>query len=232
MIIHVEMHDRADHAREVAGYYRLRKTVFHDRLGWDVEVQGDEERDCLDEMPCTYALSVDENGQVNAGIRLIPTTQTTLLDLAFDGLVPEDFDFHSPTIWELSRFCVDSAAAAERLPVGLGMATLELSLANLDYALRNGITHYIIVTERRMYELTRVFSLGFELLGSRTIDGCDVVCGLISIDERARAASERLRGVMQAQRTSCTDATSHARAPEASRSDPETLAAKTRSPQA
>ncbi|MCI5074225.1 acyl-homoserine-lactone synthase [Oricola sp.] len=232
MIIHVETHDRPRYTREVSAYFRLRKTVFHDQLGWDVPVHGDEERDPLDEMPCTYALSVDAAGAVNAGIRLIPTTQTTLLDLAFDGLVPEGLHFSSPTIWELSRFCVDRRNAGGRLPVGLGLATLELSLANFEYARRNGITHYITVTEQRIFELTRVFDLGCELLGHQTIDGCPVVCCLIQIDEHVRRLTERYRPLMQARQPSCRDATSHAPAPAASQPDREIPVPTRRSPQA
>jgi N-acyl-L-homoserine lactone synthetase len=213
MIIHVETHDRLRHARELAGYFRLRKTVFHDRLGWNVTVQEDEERDVLDDLPCTYALSLDEGGAVNAGARLIPTTQTTLLDLAFDGLVPEGISFRAPTIWEVSRLCIDDRYAGERLSAGLAMANLELALANFDYARRNGITHYLTVTEQRVYELTQVFDLGVELLGRQTIDGCAVVCGLIAIDDRSLAAAERMRPLTRARPLSGKDATSHGLAP-------------------
>ena len=232
MIVHVETHDRARYARELAGYFRLRKTVFHDRLGWRVTVDGEEERDALDDLPCTYALSLDAGGAVNAGARLIPTTQTTLLDLAFDGLVPPGIDFRSPTIWEVSRLCVDQRTGGARLSGGLAMANLELALANFDYARRNGITHYLTVTEQRVYELTQLFDIGVELLGRQVIDGCPVVCGLIAIDAQALAAARRMRPLTRATPPSCTDATSRVPAPAASRSAPGRPAQTTRSPRA
>lgn len=240
MIIHVEMHERETSAEPVAQYYRLRKKVFHDQLGWSVPVHGDQERDPLDDLPCTYALSLGLDGTVNAGIRLIPTTQTTLLDLAFDGLVPDAVDFRSPTIWELSRYCVDHDLAKERLPAGLGLATLQLTLANFDYARRNGITHFIAVTEERIFEMTNVFDLGAELLARRTIDGCRVVCTLFSIDERAMRLAERFRPLAAIdaaaprapQPPSCRDAMSRAPAPAASPEAPETSEPRRQSPPA
>ncbi|MFZ2100053.1 MAG: acyl-homoserine-lactone synthase [Oricola sp.] len=239
MIVHIEMHDRENHAGAIAEYYRLRKKVFHDHLAWDVPVEGDQEKDLLDDLPCTYALSLGPDGAVDAGIRLIPTTQTTLLDLAFDGLVPDDFNFRSPTIWELSRYCVDHDMATDRLPAGLGLASLQLTIANVDYARRNGITHYIAVTEERIFELTKLFELGMELLARRVIDGCPVVCGLFSIDERALERAERMRplaagasAITRATPPSDTDATSHGPTPEALPAGRETTAPKKRSPPA
>jgi N-acyl-L-homoserine lactone synthetase len=241
MIIHVETHERHIRSGAVEEYFRLRKKVFHDRLGWEVPVHGDQERDPLDDLPCTYALSLDSTGVVNAGIRLIPTTQTTLLDLAFDGLVPDAVSFRSPTIWELSRYCVDHDLATDRMPTGLGLATLQLTLANLDYARRNGITHFIAVTEERVFELTNVFDLGAELLARQEIDGCRVVCTLFSIDERAMQLAEKFRPLafpqagtapMAPPQPSCRDATSHAPAPAASPEGRETRESTRQSPPA
>lgn len=240
MIIHVEMNEREIRAEAVAQYYRLRKKVFHDRLGWDVPVRGDQERDSLDELPCTYTLSLGSDGAVNAGIRLIPTTQTTLLDLAFDGLVPDAVNFRSPTIWELSRYCVDHDMARDRLPAGLGLATLQLALANLDYARRNGITHFLAVTEERVFEMTNVFDLGAELLARRTIDGCRIVCTLFSINERTMQLAERFRPLAATEaaapkappRLSCKGATSHDPAPAASPEARETAEPRRQSPPA
>jgi len=237
MILHVEMHQRESHAEAVSRYFRLRKKVFHDRLGWDVPVCGDQERDPLDDLPCTYALSLGPGGAVEAGIRLIPTTQTTLLDLAFDGLVPDAVNFRSPTIWELSRYCVDHDLATDRMPAGLGLATLQLTLANLDYARRNGITHFLAVTEERVFEMTNVFDLGAELLARRTVGGCRVVCTLFTIDERAMRLAERFRllaatALRAPPPPSCRDATSRAPAPAASPRAPGTPAPRRRSPPA
>jgi acyl homoserine lactone synthase len=241
VIVHVEMHDRETHAQALDDYFRLRKKVFHDTLGWDVPVIGELERDPLDDLPCTYALSLGPTGRVNAGIRLIPTTQTTLLDLAFDGLVPDAIQFRSPTIWELSRYCVNHEMATDRLPAGLALATLELTLANFDYARRNGITHFITVTEERIFELTNLFDLGGEPLARRMIDDCSVVCVLYPINERARKLAEKYRpfaafagsaAITALQPPSCRDATSHAPAPAMSRPDRETSESTKQSPQA
>ncbi len=243
MIVHIESGQREEYADLLAAYFRLRKTVFRDQLGWNVPVCGDHERDILDDLPCTYALSVGGDGTLNAGIRLIPTTQTTLLELAFDGLVPPQYNFRSPTIWELSRFCVNRDGPVGRLPAGLDFETLALTIANFDYARRNGITHYLTVTEERMIRLTSQFGVLTERLGGRVIDGCDVVCGLIPIDAQTTRLADRMRPfverairsadpVMPAQPPSDTNATSHGRAPEASPTAREKAVVPTEEPQA
>ena len=243
MIIHVETCDRTEQAELLDSYFRLRKKVFHDRLGWDVPVSGEQERDVLDDLPCTYALSVGADGDVSAGIRLIPTTQMTLLKLAFDGLVPPEYDFRSPTIWELSRFCVDRDRPSGRVTAGLDFETLALTIANFDYARRNGITHYLTVTEERMLRLTGQFGVPAELLGRRVIDGCDVVCGLIPVNAETARLADRMRPFVERLanapapfspdgQPSGRDATSHGRAPAASPANPGRTGPRTAAPPA
>lgn len=228
MIIHVESHERAGHAREMAGYFRLRGTAFHGCLGWHGYFDADQQRDELDDLPCTYCLSIDDDGAVYGGARLIPTTQTTFLDLAFDGLVPQAMSFRSPTVWEISRLCIAIDSVESRLPSPIR----EISLANLDYARRNGITHFLTVTDQYLFDLTRQLGFGVTLLDRQLVDGSPVVCGLIAIDGRTLAAAKRIRQFTQAPRPSCRDATSHVPEPAASRSARETPGSTTRSPQA
>lgn len=196
MLLLVEPRDRARHATEISGYYRLRKKVFFDRLRWDVPVVDDEEHDILDEAPCTYILSVNTGNRVEAGLRLIPTTQTTLLEMAFDGLVPDAMSFKSPTIWEISRLCVDDDPLIGTLPGGINRATLSLVIAGFDYAWTNGITHYLTVTEERMLDLTRLSGLNVETLGRMTTFDCRIVCGLFAITPETRHVADRMRALL------------------------------------
>lgn len=193
MVIVVEQRDRERYGTELAAYFRLRKRIFHDQMGWEVPVLGDEERDELDDLPCTYLLATGPGGGLQAGIRLIPTTQLTLLDMAFGGLVPDAMSFKSPTIWEMSRLCVDPLEGPGNISAGINRATLALIIAAFDYARRNGVTHYLTVTEKRLVELTHLFALGAETLGEETIDGCNVVCGLFPITSESARLADRMR---------------------------------------
>lgn len=201
MIVYVETPERERYARLINDYFQLRKRVFHNEMGWSVRVTDGLERDALDEEPCTYALCVDARGRLHAGIRLIPTTQMTLLELAFDGLVPDRLSFTSPTIWEVSRFCVDRNTPAGRVSAGLDRAALELMLANFDYARRNGITHYLAVTEERMLRLAGQFGIPVDLIGRQKIDGGDVVCGLIPVNSETATIARKMRPIVEGRET-------------------------------
>ncbi|TCD15223.1 acyl-homoserine-lactone synthase [Oricola cellulosilytica] len=201
MIVYVETPERERHARLVDDYFQLRKRVFHDEMGWNVRVTGELERDVLDEHPCTYGLSVDAGGRLNAGIRLIPTTQMTLLELAFDGLVPDRLSFRSPTIWEVSRFCIDRTAPGGWVSAGLDRAALELMLANFGYARRNGITHYLAVTEERMLRLAGQFGIPVDVLGRQQIEGCDVVCGLIPVNSQTATMARKMQPLVEGRKS-------------------------------
>lgn len=195
-LIHVESKDRKAHSGLLRQYFQLRKRVFHDRLAWDVEVYGDEERDPLDEAPCTYTLVANEAGRLVGGARLIPTTQTTLLDFAFDGLVPGIAQFRSPTIWESSRYCVDEDSFRERLSSGAKKANLAISVGNYDYAVKNGITNYIAVMERRLYQFSKNYLPSLVSLGQQQINGDDVFCGLFNIEPETEKVVEQLRSMI------------------------------------
>ena len=68
----------------LADYGRLRKRRFHDELGWDVRLAGDEERDRYDDAPAIYVLAVggderwDDAGE--DGTRALAPNQIVLPD--------------------------------------------------------------------------------------------------------------------------------------------------------
>ncbi|MDZ7823209.1 MAG: acyl-homoserine-lactone synthase [Ahrensia sp.] len=193
MILYVEEKDRIAQKKYLNQYFRLRKRVFSDQLKWKVPVIGDMEKDILDEAPCTYTLYIDQDDEVVGGARLIPTTQTTLLDHAFDGLIPSNISFKSPTIWESSRFCVDHDRSKAKLSAGAKKATLAISIGNYDYAVKNGIEFLIAVVEARLFEFSRNYNLDTQMLGEKIIDGGRVVCALYPITPEAGALADKMR---------------------------------------
>ena len=82
---------------------RLRKSLFVDRLGWSLTVDGDIERDEFDTPDAIYCL-LCADGTVVGGFRSIPCNRPYLARIAFPQLAttrdyPERSDF-----WEISRF--------------------------------------------------------------------------------------------------------------------------------
>ena len=98
--------------------FAARKRVFVDLLRWDVPVVADRfEVDQFDRPGAIYVLLTDAAGTHLASARLLPTTRPHILDTLFarlcEGPAPS-----GPTIFEITRFCLDRRLrAAERLTV-------------------------------------------------------------------------------------------------------------------
>src|SRR4051812_38342699 len=65
--------------QEIDEMHRLRAQVFHERLGWDVEVRDGWEIDRFDALDPLYLLSLDDDGHVRGSLRLLPTTGPNML---------------------------------------------------------------------------------------------------------------------------------------------------------
>ncbi|MGH8580944.1 MAG: acyl-homoserine-lactone synthase [Gammaproteobacteria bacterium] len=70
------------------GMFRLRHTVFYQRLRWDVKSVGDLERDDYDDLAPVYLVSRDHQRRVDGCLRLFPTTGSYMLkERYFSGVV-------------------------------------------------------------------------------------------------------------------------------------------------
>ena len=165
----------------VAGSREHRRRLQAPHLGRGLAP--DEEHDELDEAPCTYVLNADENGNVVAGSRLIPTTQPTFLMTYFPELVPPGMDFCSPTIWESSKYCTANDSDSSRIRSGQKKSAVDHIAGGVEYGVANGITHYIAVVEERLYRLTRMFYPKADILGQQEINGEPVVCAIWPLEE-------------------------------------------------
>ncbi len=75
MIVVVEEYNAHKYSNLMDEMFRLRARVFHDRLGWDVQVKDGRERDRYDEESPVYIIYADEKGrEVKGSMRLLPTT--------------------------------------------------------------------------------------------------------------------------------------------------------------
>lgn len=193
MIVYVETPQREKYNHYLQQYFNLRKRVFCDQLRWVEAATSDMEFDALDGEHNIYILNVDDlSGAVNGGVRLMPTTGPTLMHTVWADMLPSPNDFRAPTIWEATRFCVDSSASTRRENLA-NRATLALTLAVIDFAQANGISHIIAVCEAKFFDMTNAYAGGAEII-SRRIDanGVDVCCGLWSADlDRSRIAWAR-----------------------------------------
>src|SRR3977135_3686623 len=100
---------KANAERRISNLYqmhRLRKTVFKDRLGWDVTLSGELEVDEYDAVGPSSVLSRDRHGSLNGCVRLLPTTGPNMLRDIFPSFVTKAAVPRGKQVWEASRFAV------------------------------------------------------------------------------------------------------------------------------
>ena len=107
-----------------------RAAQFHARLGWDVSVDGGEERDQYDGGAALYAVLTDGTRHLGS-MRFLPTRGRTMTEEHFAFLYPGS-PIRDAAIWECTRFAVAPGA-----PAGAAAALL---LGGLELGLALGLT--------------------------------------------------------------------------------------------
>lgn len=165
MIRLIQGHERSAYPREIDGMHKLRRKVFHDRMGWDVSVISNWEIDGFDVFDPLYLLSMDSNDRVVGTLRLLPTTGFTMINDTFSELLPDGAAIRSPLIWESSRFAVDHEADVPIGPNGVSRATAELGLAMNEIGMRLGLTHIVTVYDALVHRALRRAKCAGEPIG-------------------------------------------------------------------
>ena len=160
--------------------HRIRKTIFKDRLGWNVTVSGELEIDEYDSIGPSYLLSIDRYGALNGCVRLLPTTGPNMLRDIFPSLVTNAAVPRGERVWEASRFAVSrNIIAAE---AGLSQTTYDLLIGVLQYGLSNGISTIACVVDARMERILRRAGWQLERLGpARRIGNTIAMAGQLEV---------------------------------------------------
>ena len=158
-IIVVEPHNAPEHRHLLDEMFRLRAHVFHGRLGWDVGVTDDMERDRFDDLMPVYIIDAD-GPTVRGSLRLLPTTGPTLSEETFSDTIPDAAALSAPTIWECSRLCVGEYPARTQVEIA---ANLLIAVGKL--CLRHGIKTIIANTHIKIMRLCQRVGFDVEILG-------------------------------------------------------------------
>lgn len=162
--------DPASNAADAAmrGMFEARKRVFIDLLGWDLPVlAGRYEVDQFDDVHARYLILTDPAHRHLASARLLPTTRPHILGDLFAELC-EGAPPSGPTIYEITRFCLERSSSAQRRRD----VRDRLVSALADYALANGITAYTGVAEIGWLQQILAFGWRCRPLGApRQING-------------------------------------------------------------
>lgn len=147
-LLHIISKENAHlHWDALASMHQLRRAVFQERLGWNVNVVNGLELDQFDLPEAHYLVHYAADGRVNACTRLLPTTGPYLLADVFPELADGEMP-HSHDIWESTRFCADQATAPANIAAIL-MAGM------LEFGLLSGLRAYVSVSDIRMEPIMR-----------------------------------------------------------------------------
>jgi acyl homoserine lactone synthase len=181
-----------DFVNEIGAIHRLRHRVFKERLGWDVQVSGDMEIDEFDALRPIHLLQRGAEGRIQGCVRLLPSIGPTMLRDTFPILLDGAAAPASPTIWESSRFALDSQADAPKAAHGLASATYELFAGMIEFGLSRQLTEIVTVTDARMERILRRAGWPLQRIGKpHALGNTLAVAGYLDVSAESLA---RVRG--------------------------------------
>jgi acyl homoserine lactone synthase len=195
MIVVIEQYNALEFSGLMDEMFRLRARVFHDRLGWDVQVVDGKERDKYDDLGPVYIIYADDETQkVKGSLRLLPTTGPTVLADIFSDTAPDAVHLSAPTIWECTRFCLEENISSNRGRREALIASGVLIAALGDVAIRAGIEAILGNFDSTMLRLYRRIGCEVEVLGSTHRYGRPVYLGFFPVSESIlRNVKKRLK---------------------------------------
>lgn len=180
--------------------FRLRKKIFHDTLGWRVDIDGEYERDPYDDLGPAYLMWCNDDATRLYGmLRLLPTTGPTLLHDVFGRTCP-DADLMAPGIWEGTRMCIDVEAVRQDFPdLGPSRAFCLLLLALCECAMAHGIDTLVCNFEPQMARIYRRAGLPVDEVGRADGYGrFPVCCGVFDVSTNTYIQMRNTLGVSHA----------------------------------
>jgi acyl homoserine lactone synthase len=184
MIIIIEPQNAIEYPKLMEEMFRLRARVFHDRLGWAVQVSDGKERDKYDDEAPVYLIYADDEArEVKGCLRLLPTTGPTVLADFFSDTLPDAVHLSAPSIWECTRFCLDDRVLGKANGEGMYFASAVLIAALGDVAVKAGIESILGNFDSRMLRLYRRIGCEVEVLGSTRRYGNPIYLGLFPVSE-------------------------------------------------
>ena len=184
MIVLIQGNERAKYANLINQMHMLRARVFNGRLGWEVQVTNDRERDRFDDLDPLYVLSVAPTGRVVGSLRALQTTGPHMLSEVFSQLLPEGESIRSPLIWESTRSCLETEQAARGRANTLSVVTGELLCGLFETARAVGLRYVVSVFDVRTERILARAGCPCERLGPPVrIGGVMTVAGLFEVDD-------------------------------------------------
>ena len=107
--------------------FRMRYETFVEGRGWDLPCQKGFEKDQFDRDDSVYLLNLESSGELTGSMRLLPTTDGTILSDVFPNLCSGEVP-RSARIWESSRGHIGRNCHDRQAWHRITLAMLEFSL--------------------------------------------------------------------------------------------------------
>jgi N-acyl-L-homoserine lactone synthetase len=199
MIVVIEQYNAHEFSSLMDEMFRLRARVFHERLGWDLQVVDGKERDKYDDLGPVYIIYADDETQkVKGSLRLLPTTGPTVLADIFSDTLPDAVYLSAPTIWECTRFCLETDISSNGRHREALIVSGVLIAALGDVAIRAGIESILGNFDSTMLRLYRRIGCEVEVLGSTHRYGRPVYLGSFPVSE---AILRKVKGKLKTARS-------------------------------
>jgi acyl homoserine lactone synthase len=130
--------------------HRMRCRVFHDRLGWEVDIEDGEERDEYDQLDPVYLLALDDQQELVGSWRLLPTTGPYMLKDTFPQLLDGQPAPVHPKVWECSRFSVETPKGCGDSLAAINAITGELFHGMVEFCMAEGVNEIVTVYDLRV----------------------------------------------------------------------------------
>lgn len=196
MIHVVDVSTRRTHSALLEQMFRQRKASFLDRRNWRVSVEGDLEKDRFDDLDPLYVINADDDGRVLGSLRLLPTTGPHMLADVFPEVMGGAPILRHPSIWESSRFNVDTRAGGGFGDRQVNRATGELLAGLFELAERIGLERIVSVYDVAVHRVLKRAGCVITPIGE-TIhpDGLPTVAGSFAVGPEVSAELRRRAGL-------------------------------------
>ena len=181
----------ARHVPLIEGMYRLRHTVFSERLKWTSLNPDGREVDRFDQLNPVYLICRNRDGVVIGCWRLLPTTGPYMLKDIFAHLLGGHEAPEREDIWEISRFAIDPNLRQYQSLGAVSHIVGQMLVELVDFADRNGIRRIVAASDIRFDRIlaraglcTRHFAPPVRMENSLA------VAGWADINDENRAAIE------------------------------------------
>lgn len=173
--------------------YRQRFEIYVKRRKWKgLTPMGGLEKDQYDTSQATYLLALDDEDDILAALRLLPTTGPHILGDLFPHLAPEGVP-RGEDILELTRFYV--------APFGAGKAVRTwligvLCAGLIEHCLATGVRQITSVIDTFLLKLMQSMEWDVRLLGpSRDYGEGEAVAVIVEMSEKTLESTRRTKGV-------------------------------------